>query len=143
MAKKKTDAQEQTEEKKVKNPAAEKNEQPVKEQPKAEKQDGAWVSQVKDKNGQPVPGIYMIYLRENGELRKPVRLTVEERDAFFQGTKDMTKEEKNKVFNERALELAKVKFAPTAFITGISWRYQVARKRRYMSLRWCRTERLP
>jgi len=112
MAKKKTDAQEQTEEKKVKNPAAEKNEQPVKEQPKAEKQDGAWVSQVKDKNGQPVPGIYKIYLRENGELRKPVRLTVEERDAFFQGTKDMTKEEKNKVFNERALELAKVKFAP-------------------------------
>ena len=103
MAKKTNDAQEQTE-KKI-------NKTTAKKAKNVQKPDGVWVSKLKDKEGNEIKGVYGLFRRENGEVGKPAKLSKEERDTFFLGTENMSKEEKGKVLAERAQELAKTKFS--------------------------------
>jgi len=106
MAKKSKDAQEQTEMKSKQTRKA------VKEAAAQEqKPDGAWVSKLQDKQGNKIDGLYGVFKREDGVVSGPKRLSQEDKDFYFAGTAGMDKEEKAKVFKERAEELAKTKFS--------------------------------
>lgn len=69
------------------------------------KKDGAWVTHMIGKDGQPVKGMYVLVQRKDGEVRSRP-LSRDERDAFFQGITEMPKEDRQKVLSERAEALA-------------------------------------